>query len=103
MARRFAQFQSLLKNIFQPTPTMPPPLLTFDGINSAQSLCGCFPPDTNGDVGPNHYVEAINVAFKVFDKNGNTLVGPDHVQFILFHAAQYALRQRKQRRPICFL
>ena len=55
---------------------MPPPLLTFDGINSAQSLCGCFPPDTNGDVGPNHYVETTNVAIKIFDKNGNTLAGP---------------------------
>jgi len=70
------QFQSLLKNIFRPTPTMPPPLLTFDGINSAQSFCGCFPPDTNGDVGPNHYVETSNVAIKIFDKNGNTLSGP---------------------------
>ncbi len=56
---------------------MPPPLLTFDGINSAQSGCGgCFPPDTNGDVGPNHYVESTNSSFKVFDKNGNTLAGP---------------------------
>src|SRR5206468_3656931 len=69
---KFPQFQSLLKNIFRPTPTMPPPLLTFDGINSGQSFCGCFPPDTNGDVGPNHYVETTNVAIKIFDKNGNT-------------------------------
>ena len=73
---KFAQSQSLLKNIFQPTPAMPAPLLTFDGINSAQSGCGCFPPDTNGDVGPNHYVESTNSSFKVFDKNGNTLAGP---------------------------
>jgi Kelch motif len=73
---KLPQFQSLLKNIFRPTPTMPAPLLTFDGINSAQSLCGCFPPDTNGDVGPNHYVETTNVAIKIFDKNGNTLSGP---------------------------
>ena len=81
---------------------MPPPLLTFDGINSGQSLCGCFPPDTNGDVGPNHYVETTNVAIKIFDKNGNTLSGPTYVQFILFHSAS-ALRERKQRRPVCFL
>jgi hypothetical protein len=68
--------QKLLKGIFRPTPTMPGPLLTFDGINEAQSSCGCVPPDSDGDVGPNHYVEAVNVAFKVFDKNGNTLSGP---------------------------
>ena len=36
----------------------------------AQSGCGCEPPDTDGDVGPNHYVEAVNSSFKVFDKNG---------------------------------
>ena len=68
--------QRLLKNIFRPTPTMPGPLLTFDGVNSAASQCGCLPPDTDGDVGPNHYVEGINVVFKVFDKNGNTVAGP---------------------------
>ena len=68
---------------------MPPPLLTFDGINSAQSLCGCFPPDTNGDVGPNHYVETTNVSIKIFDKNGNTLSGP--TSFNSFFAP---LRQR---------
>jgi hypothetical protein len=68
--------QKLMKNMFRPTPTMPPPLLTFDGINEAQGQCNCVPPDSDGDVGPNHYVEAVNVAFKVFDKNGNTLAGP---------------------------
>src|SRR6266567_567880 len=67
--------QSLLKNIWRPTPTMPGPLLTFDGESAAQA-CACAPPDSDGDVGPNHYVEAINVAFKVFDKNGNGLTGP---------------------------
>src|SRR6266567_1343960 len=61
--------QRLLKNIFRPTPTMPGPLLTFDGESAAQA-CACAPPDTDGDVGPNHYVEAINVAFRVFDKTG---------------------------------
>ena len=70
----FPQLQSLLDKIFPPVPNMPPPLLTFDGINSAQSFCGCIPPDTIGDVGPNHYVETTNVAIKIFDKSGNTLL-----------------------------
>ncbi len=34
------------------------------------------PPDPNGEVGPNHYVEIINLVFAVFDKNGNKLLGP---------------------------
>src|SRR5215831_4365337 len=68
-----AYVQSLLKNIWRPAPTMPGPLLTFEGIGD---LCGCQPSDSEGDVGPNHYVEAINESFKIFDKNGNTLAGP---------------------------
>ena len=39
------------------------------------NTCGCDPPDSVGDVGPNHYVEAVNESFKVFDKSGNTLAG----------------------------
>src|SRR5438045_2292080 len=35
--------------------TMPTPLATFAGITSAQRGCGCFPPDTDGDVGPYDY------------------------------------------------
>ena len=52
---------------------MPGPLLTFEGHNNT---CGCAPPDSDGDVGPNHYVEAINESIKIFDKNGTTLSGP---------------------------
>ena len=79
----FPQFQSVLEKLFTPVATMPPPLLTFDGINSVESGCNCKPPDPDGDVGPNHYVQAVNNSFKIFDKNGNTLSGPDHIQFIL--------------------
>jgi hypothetical protein len=68
-----AYVQRLLKNLWRPAPTMPGPLLTFEGIGDT---CGCQPSDSEGDVGPNHYVEAINLTFKIFDKNGNTLSGP---------------------------
>jgi hypothetical protein len=34
------------------------------------------PPDPVGDVGPNHYVEMINLVFAVYDKQGNMLLGP---------------------------
>ena len=52
---------------------MPGPLLTFEGQGNT---CGCQPSDSEGDVGPNHYVEAVNESIKIFDKNGNTLSGP---------------------------
>jgi hypothetical protein len=34
------------------------------------------PPDPNGAVGPNHYVEEINLVFAIYDKQGNKLAGP---------------------------
>ena len=67
--------QRLMKGLSRPTPKMPGPLLTFEGGGAAQ-FCACAPPDSDGDVGPNHYVEAINNAFAIFDKTGNMLAGP---------------------------
>src|ERR1041385_1854409 len=34
------------------------------------------PPDPVGDVGPNNYVEMVNLTFAVYDKSGNRLLGP---------------------------
>ncbi len=34
------------------------------------------PPDPVGDVGPNNYVEMINLVFSIYDKSGNRLLGP---------------------------
>jgi hypothetical protein len=53
----------------------PTTTLVFEGI-SFESAGDGFPPDTVGDVGPNHYVQAINVAFQVYDKEGTSLGGP---------------------------
>jgi hypothetical protein len=76
-ASTFPRFQSLLEKIVRPAATMPPPVLTFDAMYQAQNpQCECMPPDTNGDVGPNHYVQSVNVRFAVYDKNGNTLLPP---------------------------
>jgi subtilisin-like proprotein convertase family protein len=54
-----------------------PPLLTFEGVSNGDngSIFGfqVSPPDTVGDVGPNHYVQMVNLAFRVFDKAGNPL------------------------------
>src|SRR5438105_3010653 len=67
-----ANVQRLLKNVWRPA-TMPPTLLTFEGIGNT---CGCQPSDSEGDVGAAYYIEAINETFKIFDKSGNTLSGP---------------------------
>ena len=46
----------------------------FDGISSAESFCGCYPPDGAIGVGPNYVVGAVNTAFKVWNKAGAVLV-----------------------------
>src|SRR5262249_27664834 len=34
------------------------------------------PPDTDGDVGPNHYVQIVNTGVTVFSRTGAVLLGP---------------------------
>jgi hypothetical protein len=55
---------------------MPTPILTFDGINQAGGCGGCLPPDTNGEVGPNHYIQTVNSSFAIWDKNGTVVQTP---------------------------
>jgi hypothetical protein len=38
-----------------------------------------WPPDTIGDVGPNHYVQMVNTSLAIFDKNGTQLTGPTSI------------------------
>ena len=52
--------------------SIPTTSANFDGI----SANGSSPPDTTGDVGPNHYVQAVNTQFAVFSKSGTLLFGP---------------------------
>jgi N-acetylneuraminic acid mutarotase len=59
--------------------TMPSFQQNFDGaaLFSPGNPCGCFPPDTNGAVGPNDYVQTVNTALGIWDKQGNPLLGPE--------------------------
>lgn len=54
-----------------------PSLLTATSVNfDGLSANGFAPPDNNGRVGPNHYVQWINVNFAIYDKVGTLLYGP---------------------------
>lgn len=55
------------------TGVMPSPIVSFDGVNNRN---GVSPPDTNGDVGPNHYVQWVNLSYAVWNKQGTLLYGP---------------------------
>jgi hypothetical protein len=56
----------------------PSPDLSFEGMSLQNGGSG-WPPDTIGDVGPNHYVQMVNTSFAIFDKNGNKLSGPNNI------------------------
>ena len=59
-----------------PSAAMPAPLQTFEGMNQADGCGNCIPPDPNGAVGPNHYVEMVNSSYSVYSKTGTRLTGP---------------------------
>src|ERR1700757_5399253 len=46
------------------------PLSTTVNVDGENSSAGYDPLDPNGMVGPNHYVQAINSNYQVFDKTG---------------------------------
>ena len=58
-----------------PTPIVSVPGLSDEDNTVAHSLF-IFPPDMNGDVGPNHYVQTVNALLRVYDKNGTPLSTP---------------------------
>jgi Putative Ig domain. len=55
------------------TTTAPSAINNFEGVSN---LDGVYPPDTNGDVGPNDYVQWVNLHFQIFSKSGVSRYGP---------------------------
>jgi IPT/TIG domain len=53
-----------------------PSSTSFEGLSNADNTLNVVPPDTNGDVGPNNYVEFVNLVFAVYSKTGTRLYGP---------------------------
>lgn len=47
-----------------------------ENFNGMLNGSGVAPPDTDGDVGPNHYIQMVNLSFQIFDKSGNSIYGP---------------------------
>jgi len=45
-------------------------------FNGLSNTSGVAPPDTDGDVGPNHYMQMVNLSFQIFNKNGTSVYGP---------------------------
>ena len=60
--------------------SQPEPLVQFEGAsdddNAAVTGGRIVPPDTEGDVGPDHYVQYINSVATIYDKAGVIVLGP---------------------------
>ena len=59
-----------------PNAPAPPTSVQFDGISFNAALgvgSSGHPPDTNGDVGPNYYIQTVNTAIGIYDKSGNQI------------------------------
>ena len=56
--------------------SMPSPTQTFAGMSESDACGGCLPPDTDGDVGSNYYIQSVNSSIRIHDKSGNVLSGP---------------------------
>jgi len=48
----------------------------FDGVNNVN---GVLPPDPSGAIGPNHYVQVVNLSLAVWDRSGTMLKGPVNI------------------------
>ena len=67
------------------TPTMPPPIIEFPGINRTQTLGGpnTIIPDTTGAAGHTHYMQAVNTSIALYMKDGTEVEMVDFNTFWL--------------------
>jgi hypothetical protein len=56
-----------------PSAPAPTPSASFEGLSFNLNGNG-HPPDTNGDVGPNHYIQSINTSIGIYDKATGGLI-----------------------------
>ena len=67
-----------INNYKHPVPyVVTPPIANFDGVDAdgGAAIFGgrTAPPDTNGAVGPNHFVITTNLGVRIYDKTGAPL------------------------------
>ena len=62
----------------EPKAAMPGPAQSFEGIARGDTCTGgpcsnANPSDANGEVGPDHYIQAVNFAYAIYSKSGTLL------------------------------
>ncbi len=61
---------------------IPEPMALIQNFDGVSNTYGVYPPDTQGDVGPNHYVQVVNLGFQIWNKTGTSLYGPANLNTI---------------------
>ena len=80
-----------------PQTQIPAPSTSFRGLDFSNWGAG-WPPDPVGDVGPNHFIEAVNTSIGIYTKAG-TQVAAFTFDSLWSAAGRHRLRQRQRRRP----
>src|SRR3954470_9408423 len=71
--RSLPQLPKVIKKSQMVSAPAPAPTASFEGLDFASWGQG-HPPDTNGDVGPNYYVQTINVSIGIYAKSTGSRV-----------------------------
>ena len=57
---------------------MPTPSVNFEAVSLTDTTAlpgqGFLPPDTVGEIGPNHFVQMVNSAFRIYGRTGTPLI-----------------------------
>ncbi len=53
------------------------PIINVDGQNSPY-----YPPDCNGTVGPNHFMQTVNTTYAIYNKSGTKVAGPTNMNLL---------------------
>ena len=53
------------------------PLVNFEGQTTSS-----FPPDCNGTIGPNHYMQTVNTTYAIYNRTGTLLAGPTNMNLL---------------------
>lgn len=72
MERPNPNFTDPVRQEFRAPDAMPGPSQNFAGLDLTNWGAG-WPPDTNGDVGPNHYIQTVNTSIGIYTKTGTRL------------------------------
>lgn len=53
-------------------------IVNFEGMGAGLTgfTSGGVPPDTDGDIGPNHYMQVVNTSLTIFSRTGTMILGP---------------------------